>query len=285
MLIMKVLCFATLTLFITFVIACASEEEESLEQAQATVRKRLTTTLTDAFATPDARKVIEQQTEAIRQIARVDAEIASYIRLISVQPERSKLLTQHITQLRVTGKALEERSRQLDKKLIEITTAAFKSLMADDALSTTQLQVMADSGSRLALHIQSQLLKELKDISPSEDTKQLADVLTAMKTRTAMLKISIALNLQYRAHIGSLPTLDQGGLTSLINAPPPDHPHSVKWKGPYLKPADLIDQWGKPFHYTITTQKRDKPTFSLFSSGPDQMPHTADDLHHVSPAS
>ncbi len=60
----------------------------------------------------------------------------------------------------------------------------------------------------------------------------------------------------------------QEGLNALIN-----NPGILSWGGPYV---NLIkpDQWHHPYNYIVSNN-----TFKVFSSGPDGIPGTADDLY------
>ena len=59
--------------------------------------------------------------------------------------------------------------------------------------------------------------------------------------------------LKYRMDIGRYPTT-QEGLESLY-APPSAHVN--RWKGPYLKDANIpLDPWGNPYHYRFPGTKK-----------------------------
>ena len=78
---------------------------------------------------------------------------------------------------------------------------------------------------------------------------------------------------QYRMHMGSYPTTEEG-LNALLEAPEGDK--ATRWKGPY---ADKLpkDPWGNPYQY-LCPGTHNKNSFDLWSMGPDGQDGTADDI-------
>lgn len=69
--------------------------------------------------------------------------------------------------------------------------------------------------------------------------------------------------LKYRIDMGSYPTVDDGGLTALLNAP---SGKDAKWRGPYVEKLP-DDPWGNPYQYTYPgTHNTDG--YDLWSNGP-----------------
>jgi hypothetical protein len=79
--------------------------------------------------------------------------------------------------------------------------------------------------------------------------------------------VQVALQ-EYAKDCGSFPTQAEGLGALCIN------PGFAKWKGPYLEANDLIDPWGNPLQYS----SRDNVA-RVWSSGPDRISGTADDVH------
>jgi general secretion pathway protein G len=54
-----------------------------------------------------------------------------------------------------------------------------------------------------------------------------------------------------------------------------------EWHGPYARPADLLDTWGRPYHY-----RRDNPNveFELITLGSDAAPGGDGDARDISSA-
>lgn len=79
----------------------------------------------------------------------------------------------------------------------------------------------------------------------------------------------------YKLQTGSYPTTAQG-LQALLTAPA----NVTGWAGPYLNTKDVpLDPWKQPYHYAYPSthgQKADK--YDIWSSGPDQIDGTADDI-------
>lgn len=81
----------------------------------------------------------------------------------------------------------------------------------------------------------------------------------------------------YRAHMGSYPLSDEGGLQLLLE-PPDDEELAKRWEGPYLKKAaDLQDPWGVEWIYECPGQYNEK-LYDLSSAGPDKQADTEDDI-------
>ncbi len=80
--------------------------------------------------------------------------------------------------------------------------------------------------------------------------------------------------LQYRIHMGSYPTTEQG-LQALLT-PPADENAASRWKGPYVKNSEaLLDPWQQPYQYKFPGE-RNPNSYDLFSMGPDQTPSEDD---------
>ncbi len=71
---------------------------------------------------------------------------------------------------------------------------------------------------------------------------------------------------RYRFHVGEYPTTEEG-LMALLN-----NPGKEGWDGPYVNQL-LHDPWRTPFQY-----ERSNDVVRLFTSGPDKIAGTADDL-------
>ena len=81
----------------------------------------------------------------------------------------------------------------------------------------------------------------------------------------------------YRAHMGSYPKSDEGGLTALVQRPD-DEEKAKKWSGPYVKKVqDLKDAWGHDFIYQCPGTYNENE-FDLSSAGPDGQEGTDDDI-------
>lgn len=70
--------------------------------------------------------------------------------------------------------------------------------------------------------------------------------------------------LKYRIDTGSYPTLEDGGITALLNAPAGKQ---AKWKGPYIEKIPE-DPWGRPYEYKYPGTKN-PDSYDLWSLGPD----------------
>ena len=88
------------------------------------------------------------------------------------------------------------------------------------------------------------------------------------------VKQGIKANLmQYRMHMGSYPSTDDG-LKALLDAP--DNEKASRWKGPY---ADSVskDPWGNPYQYCCPGV-HNKNGYDIWSMGPDGVDGTDDDI-------
>jgi general secretion pathway protein G len=83
--------------------------------------------------------------------------------------------------------------------------------------------------------------------------------------------LSTALDL-FEMHHGRYPTTAEG-LAALRTAPA----GASDWKGPYLKRPVPLDPWGKPYGYRSPGQ-HNREDYDLFSTGPDGVEGTADDI-------
>ncbi len=60
--------------------------------------------------------------------------------------------------------------------------------------------------------------------------------------------------------------------------PPADLPDPTRWKGPYLESNTLpLDPWDRPYKYLVPGQ-RNPTSYDLWSSGPDGVDGTEDDI-------
>lgn len=70
----------------------------------------------------------------------------------------------------------------------------------------------------------------------------------------------------YKAHVGTYPPSDEGGLKLLLE-PPSNEELAKKWSGPYLKSAeDLKDPWGHEWKYECPGKYNTK-AYDLSSDG------------------
>jgi general secretion pathway protein G len=98
----------------------------------------------------------------------------------------------------------------------------------------------------------------------------------ASREQVAELFITQDINiplLSYKMATGHYPTTEQG-LMALIKAPT----GVTNWKGPYLKCSSFpLDPWKNPYHYRYPGIHNPN-TYDLWSSGPDGIDGTADDI-------
>ncbi len=80
----------------------------------------------------------------------------------------------------------------------------------------------------------------------------------------------------YKLHMGHYPLSDEGGLQQLLE-PPDDEAQAKKWAGPYVKPKDLKDPWGRDYIY-VCPGNVNETTYDLSSAGPDGQEGTEDDI-------
>lgn len=95
----------------------------------------------------------------------------------------------------------------------------------------------------------------------------------------AMIKSGIngALDL-YKAHMGTYPPSDDGGLELLLNEPD-DEEKAEDWAGPYIKKAeDLRDAWGNELIYEYPGEYNGENMYDLSSAGPNGTPGDDDDI-------
>jgi len=98
------------------------------------------------------------------------------------------------------------------------------------------------------------------------------------KARLTAVKADIEANIPtalklYEIDNGSYPTTEEG-LQALLEAPA----SARNWNGPYLKKMPK-DPWGNPYQYKFITDERGNPReYRLFSSGPDGIEGTNDDI-------
>lgn len=94
-------------------------------------------------------------------------------------------------------------------------------------------------------------------------------------TEVTMRTLQTALA-QYEMHVGSFPNTNEG-LNALLERP--GRVSETAWDGPYLE-SDTVprDAWGNAFNYRSPGQNR--PTYDLWSNGPDGMEGTDDDIRN-----
>ena len=80
----------------------------------------------------------------------------------------------------------------------------------------------------------------------------------------------------FRLHVGYYPTARDGGLRVLTVAPK-DTYLADRWRGPYVKAANLKDAWGNDLIY-VCPGKHNQRTYDLASIGPDGVEGTKDDI-------
>ena len=101
-------------------------------------------------------------------------------------------------------------------------------------------------------------------------------------TKATLETVANALD-TYHLHIGHYPTEEEGNLDALRIKPAFDNEQlAEKWAGPYLKKAP-VDAWSNPLNYEVQTATSDDapaPPFRLWSSGPDGVSDTEDDIHY-----
>ncbi len=81
--------------------------------------------------------------------------------------------------------------------------------------------------------------------------------------------------MMYNARNGTFPTTDQG-LMALVQKPSSD-PVPVSWV--QARSTVPLDPWKRPYHYQCPGTKN-PDTFDLWSSGPDGVTGTADDVFY-----
>ena len=96
-------------------------------------------------------------------------------------------------------------------------------------------------------------------------------------TRLAITNVSAQLDL-FRVHCGRYPTAEEG-LTALL-VRPDDGNVASKWLGPYVKAA-AKDGWGRDLNYAVSGAGA---SFRIWSSGPDGLSGTADDVEVSKPS-
>lgn len=80
----------------------------------------------------------------------------------------------------------------------------------------------------------------------------------------------------YKLDVGYYPTTNQG-LDALRN-PPADVPNPAAWgPEPYMNKDIPLDPWGFPYNY-ISPGKYNPNTYDVWSTGPDGVDGTADDI-------
>ena len=100
--------------------------------------------------------------------------------------------------------------------------------------------------------------------------------LTALRTTASLTTIAAVNNglKQFQIDNARLPTTAEG-LQALLQ-PPPGLERT--WRGPYVPADSLEDGWHQPLVYR-SPGKTNPGGYDLFSSGRDETPDTADDIH------
>lgn len=81
--------------------------------------------------------------------------------------------------------------------------------------------------------------------------------------------------------IGRYPTADEGLGALTVRPAFADETLAEKWRGPYLKPADLNDAWGHPLNYQpAQAAEKSAPAYRIHSAGPDGKSGTEDDIRN-----
>jgi hypothetical protein len=108
---------------------------------------------------------------------------------------------------------------------------------------------------------------------PPEDLrkaeKRAEPALNAGDARAKLHAVRAALYL-YFEDTGRVPTRTEG-LSALTAG-----------AAPYLKPSDAVDAWGRPFNFRLETVPKgvmEEHSIYVYSSGPDGLPDTPDDVH------
>jgi len=98
-------------------------------------------------------------------------------------------------------------------------------------------------------------------------------------TKLSLQKIEGRID-EYMLHIGRYPTEADGGLNALKDQPA-DEKVKEKWRGPYVRDAELQDAWNNPFNYEPVeagTVLGGGAKFKVWSNGPDGQSNTDDDI-------
>lgn len=90
-------------------------------------------------------------------------------------------------------------------------------------------------------------------------------------TRLSLQGLEHALRLYAIDHLEEYPTTAQG--LQVLQTP---SGNDRRWKGPYLEKRPM-DAWGRAFHYQFPGQRK-RGSFDLYSTGPDGVPETDDDI-------
>ena len=77
--------------------------------------------------------------------------------------------------------------------------------------------------------------------------------------------------LMYQTNTGSLPTTEQG-LKALVTKPE----GTRNWRA-QAEPGELVDPWNKDYLY-VQPGTHNPKSYDVYSSGPDMLPNTADDI-------
>jgi len=87
---------------------------------------------------------------------------------------------------------------------------------------------------------------------------------------------------RYHRDVGQYPTTAQGLMA--LGSRPEELPDSANWHGPYLPQTPMMkerittDPWGNPYRYA--SPGKDSRSFDIWSTGPDGVDNTADDVGH-----
>jgi len=107
-----------------------------------------------------------------------------------------------------------------------------------------------------------------------------------MGTRTQVATLGHQLEM-YNLNIGHYPTEAEGGLKALLVKPNYADPlMNSNWAGPYVNADQLKDSWGTDMHYELSAAGENSTVpFKLWSSGPDRVDGTEDDIRNWSDGS
>ncbi len=114
-----------------------------------------------------------------------------------------------------------------------------------------------------------------------------AEQVSPMKERSVGISAAHAAIMAAQTQVGLIDTAFQT-YEATTNSYPPDlqalftrprkMPDPNKWSGPYLNDAIPNDPWGNPYHYVVGGPHNGPNSFDLWSSGPDGVSGTKDDI-------
>jgi general secretion pathway protein G len=103
-------------------------------------------------------------------------------------------------------------------------------------------------------------------------TVQKNAMIDSAKTQIRMFEVAVEM---YREDMGKYPSDDQG--LQALRIQPPDAPAN-QWRGPYITVEVPVDPWGNSYIYQEIQEQNGKPSFEIFSCGPDGANGTNDDV-------